>query len=234
MRSAHWLALLCLGSSCADSSGVGTGDVLFDEAFELDEGEEGFVGGFADYPAEDEAIYELSFGWAPLPAEVGPGGGLAIAGNNHSDDLFMYVARAVTGLPPEAAVHVDLEIRIATNAPSDCFGIGGAPGTSVYMKAGAVAAAPSRSLDEDGFFRMDLDKGNQASEGEDMLVLGDIGNELECPDETYAPKTFSLEAFAVRTSATGSLHVVIGTDSGFEGTTALFYDRVAIRITAAE
>jgi hypothetical protein len=104
----------------------------------------------------------------------------------------------------------------------------------VSMKAGAVPAAPSRSLDEDGFWRMDLEKGNQASGGADMPVLGHIGNELECPDETYALKSFSIESFSARTSTSGTLHVVIGTDSGFEGTTTLFYDHVAIRIIAAE
>ena len=54
---------------------------------------EGWTEGFCDYPPSSGISYELMFGWASLPADLPAGGGLRINGNNHSDDLFMYITR---------------------------------------------------------------------------------------------------------------------------------------------
>jgi hypothetical protein len=192
--------------------------------------QEGWNGGFADYPPDSGTGYGLRSEWSALPAEVGPGGGLLVSGNNHSDDLFMYLGRQITGLAPQTTYLLDVVVVIDTNAPSDCGGIGGAPGGSVFFKIGAVPFEPATSLDGLGWLRLNLDKGNQSAGGADMKVVGDIGNTLACPDATYQPKTLTLSAFAVQTGANGSLWVILGTDSGFEGITTLYYDRVAVTL----
>jgi hypothetical protein len=194
---------------------------------------EGWTGGFADYPSGEETFYELAFAQSAMPAEVGPGGGLKSAGNNHSDDLFMFVTKEITGLAANTSYVVSIDARIATNAPGDCSGIGGSPGTSVFFKMGAVAKAPvSAPGGPDGSLtmQMNLDKGNQGSGGADMQVSGDIANTKLCPDETYQLKTLSLTGFSVTSDASGRLWIVLGTDSGFEGTTVLYYDRVTVTI----
>ena len=203
------------------------GTVGFDRTWELDADAEGWSYGFADYPPGQETFYELSCVQATLPAEVGPGGGLKVNGNNHSDDLFSYLFYAVHGLAPQTLYRLHMTVVIDTNAPADCGGIGGSPGTGVFVKLGASAIAPAASVDSNGHLRLNIDKGNQSAGGVDMKVVGDLGNTFTCPDQTYQAKTLSLTGFSVRTSSDGSLWLLFGTDSGFEGITTYYVDRIS-------
>jgi hypothetical protein len=63
-----------------------------------------------------------------------------------------------------------------------------------------------------------------------MQLTGDIANTKLCPDETYQLKTLTLTGFSVTSDASGRLWIVLGTDSGFEGTTALYYDRITVTL----
>jgi hypothetical protein len=126
---------------------------------------------------------------------------------------------------------LDVKVEIGTNAPADCGGIGGAPGPSVYFKIGATPVKPMSTLDTQGFLRLNIDKGNQSVGGADMKLVGDLSNTLLCPDATYQAKTLSLASFHVQSGADGSLWVIVGTDSGFEGITVLYYDRITITLT---
>ena len=104
------------------------------------------------------------------------------------------------------------------------------------MKIGASATAPSAQPDSLGWLRLNLDKGNQSVGGADLKVVGNISNTLPCVTGTAAPyqaKTLTLSNFAVTSSSDGKVFAVLGTDSGFEGVTTLFYDRVSITLTPA-
>jgi hypothetical protein len=192
---------------------------------------EGWQGDFCDYPPASGTGYDLVYRWSALPAEVGPGGGLMMSGNNHSDDLFMYVKRRVTGLAQKASYLFDVAVTIDTNASAVCGGIGGAPGESVFVKIGAVPFEPTSSPDSLGMLTLNLDKGNQSAGGVDMKVAGNISNTLPCPSTTYQSKMLSLAGFSASTSADGDLWIILGTDSGFEGITTLYYDRISVTLT---
>lgn len=192
---------------------------------------EGWQCGFSDYPQGQDTFYELRCQQATLPPEMGAGGAVLMGGNNHSDDLFMYLARQITGLAPSTKYQLDVKVEIGTNAPADCGGIGGAPGPSVYFKIGASPLKPMSALDSQGFLRLNLDKGNQSVGGADLKLVGDLSNTLHCPDASYQAKTLSLASFSVQSSADGSVWVVVGTDSGFEGITVLYYDRITITLS---
>jgi hypothetical protein len=192
---------------------------------------EGWSGEFCDYPPGTGTGYELSYGWAALPASLGSGGGLRQGGNNHSDDLFSYVKHQLTGLSPGTTYRLDIAVIIGTNAPSDCGGIGGSPGTSVFFKIGASTVEPLAALDSRGYLRLNIDKGNQSQGGVDMHVLGHIGNSNTCPNDTYQSKTFTLSSFPVTSSSSGGVWIIAGTDSGFEGITTIYYDRIAVTAT---
>ena len=104
------------------------------------------------------------------------------------------------------------------------------------MKIGASATAPSAQPDSQGLLRLNLDKGHQSVGGADLKVVGNISNTLPCGMGTEAPyqaKTLTLSNFAVTSSNDGKLFAILGTDSGFEGVTTLFYDRVSITLTPA-
>ena len=58
-----------------------------------------------------------------------------------------------------------LEVEIITDVPTNCFGIGGSPGASVYVKAGVSDKEPGRSVDNLNHYRINLDIGNQSNSG---------------------------------------------------------------------
>jgi len=218
-----------LGGATGTAGGAGTGNTSF--VSEFTSGMDGWLSGFSDYPQGEETFYELQCQQAPMPAGLAPGGGVLMQGNNHSDDLFMYLTREVKGLLPATNYLLELRADIGTNAPSDCGGIGGSPGKSVHFKIGASATKPASTTDGQGILRLNLDKGQQSVGGADLKLVGDLGNTLHCPDSTYQAKTLSLSAFSVRSAADGSLWLVVGTDSGFEGTTSLYYDKITVSLT---
>src|SRR5688572_16762834 len=151
----------------ADSEGGGT----VRRTWQFAPGAEGWTHGFADYPVGEEAFHELEFAHRALPPALGGGrSGLYLSGNNHSDDLFMFVKAPVDGLESATAYDVRLQVRIASKAPKGAVGIGGAPGESVVFKAGATAVEPV-PVAVDGTQRMNVDIGSQATGGADAVVL---------------------------------------------------------------
>lgn len=197
-------------------------------SFTFENGVEGWSGGFADYPVGEDEFYEVSFEWAPLPAPLDQNQkALEISGNNHSDDLFMFVKRKIEGLQPSTAYQLTFHVELASNAPDGSFGIGGSPANSVYLKAGATQIEP-KAVQQGEDWQMNIDKGNQSQGGEDMIVLGDIATDQE--DFEYALITRSNEdhPFSVTSDETGSVWVIVGTDSGFEGITTLYYNQIGL------
>jgi hypothetical protein len=200
-------------------------------AFDLDTGARGWEAGFADYPAVDVADFNLESEWGALPAPLASMNGIFISGNNHSDDLFMYIKRRLSGLKPDTRYALSFGVEFATNADSGCSGIGGAPGEGVSVKVGATDDEPEEVIAGGGMIRMNIDHGNQSADGSDAVVIGNIANsQTDCINEIYELKTLDNEAspFEVYTGADGTLWALFATDSGFEGTTGIYYTRLEI------
>jgi len=124
-----------------------------------------------------------------------------------------------------------MTVEFATSAASGCSGIGGPPGESVYLKAGAANFEP-KSEAVDGFFEMNIDKGQQAAGGKDAVVLGHVGNNSgDCTGNTWEYKTLTLDSFTVQTDVWSRIWLIIGTDSGFEGRTTLYYTNIKVKLT---
>lgn len=202
----------------------------------------GWTGGFADFPITangqtlDTSIYEFQTGHRTLPSELGTGKALFIQSHNRSDDVFMFFKRRLTGLQPSKRYQVQYSVRFASSAPSGSFGIGGSPSEAVYVKAGASTTEPL-VVNRNGFMEMNVDKGSQSAGSPTTFVLGNIGVEL-LNGATFAFKTLSSETFnrdvIVETAADGSLWLFVGTDSGFEGLTQLYYDNITVSLTPCE
>ena len=201
-------------------------------SFAFEDGAEGWTAGFADYPVDfDPSIYELDSGHRPLPDGL-EGHGLYMQGHNRSDDLFMFIKRQVDGLKPGAEYAAVLTLDLATNVPAGLVGIGGSPGESVFVKAGASTVEPVTPEDDGGYFRMNIDKGNQSSGGESMVVVGHVAHPAVTGEE-YRIKTLDNSASPVKVTADGEgrLWLIVGTDSGFEGLSAFYYSRIACTLT---
>lgn len=202
--------------------------------FDFRNGAQGWRGGFTDYPAGQEEFFELESGIRQLPSEIGSGTGFLLSGNNHSDDLFMFLKRrlsAADGIAANQTYQVRLRIVVASNAPSGAFGIGGSPGESVYLKAGASGAEP-RPVVRKGEVHLNVDKGNQSHGGKAASVVGTIGNGTEPggADPYISLTRTHVHEFQATASSAGDLWLMVGTDSGYEGTTALYYQRIEVEL----
>ena len=196
---------------------------------------EGWTVGFADLPiGHDQSIFELDYGHRPLPDGL-EGSGVYVQGHNRSDDLFMFLKRQVGGLRPNAAYAVSVSLDLATNVPTATLGIGGSPGESVFVKAGASTIEPLTGEDRNRYLRMNIDKGNQANGGEDMVVLGNVANG-EVLNREYRIKTLDNVdlLLSVSTDGEGKVWLIVGTDSGFEGLSALYYSRISYTLSIVE
>ncbi len=224
MRRRRWVALAAaLACGCSEADRLG-----YD--FDFAQGPQGWTAGFADYPAGDEGSYLLRSDYRSLPEPLDTSrSALFISGVNRSDDLFMFY-KGQAGLRPNTGYRVTFEVEIATAVPSGCVGVGGAPGESVWVKAGATVLEPQPFVDEAGYYRMNVDKGAQASGGENAVVLGDITSSQTCGEAPHwgLKRLSSPEPIHVATDDDAVAWVFVGTDSGFESLTALFYTRVAV------
>ena len=205
-------------------------EVTFDFMFESDS--EGWTVDFADLPVDhDQSIFELDHGYRTLPDGL-EGGGIYVRGHNRSDDLFMFLKRRVGGLRPKAAYGVSVSLDLATNVPPGLAGIGGAPGESVYVKAGASTVEPDTVEGSGRHLRLNIDKGNQSQGGESMVVLGNVANPKVSGREFRIKTLDSMDLpLYVETDDEGRLWLIVGTDSGFEGLSALYYARITYVLT---
>ena len=114
---------------------------------------------------------------------------------------------AIACLTATYAVFTSLDL--ATNVPSGSLGIGGSPGESVFVKAGASIVEP---VAEGENLRMNIDKGNQANGGESMVVLGNVAHP-EVVGEEYRIKSLDNADNPVNatTDAKGGLWLIVGT-----------------------
>jgi hypothetical protein len=129
-------------------------------------------------------------------------------------------------------------IVLASNAPSGALGIGGAPGESVFLKAGASTMEPEVYLDSDtDYYLVNVDKGSgNSGSGTEASVVGNIANGLSAEEiDLENPPYVSLERqheheYTVTASPDGQLWLLVGTDSGFEGLTAIYYQSISVTL----
>ena len=126
------------------------------------------------------------------------------------------------GLTPGATYAVSVWVDLATNVPTGSVGIGGFPGASVFVKAGASAIEPDTFEDSNSYLRMSIDKGNQSRGAESMGAPGSVAHP-EVKDREYRIKTLDSLGLPLSVDADdeGRIWLVMGTDSGFEGLTRL-------------
>ena len=206
--------------------------------FHFERGNEGWEAGFADLPVDpDPLLYELAADHRALPPGL-IGNGLFIQGHNRSDDLLMFFTRPVHGFAPGGDYTVAFNIDLVTSVEGGGVGIGGAPGESVFVKAGAAGVEPMPAAVVDNFLRLNVDLGNQSSEGTSGIVLGNVALPDGAPRTAagWGVKTLGLDgrAVAVSADASGTIWLIVGTDSGFEGLTTLYYARIGVDIRPAD
>ena len=230
--------LLLNGCSTDSMAELENSDAGFDYVFKFSETENNYwSAGFSDYPAGQEEMFRLRHASRPLPEETGQvKSSLMLSGHNYSDDLFMYLYRKIENLRPNTTYSISFNVELASNAPRHSLGIGGSPGASVYLKAGAFSYAPERKremMGDHAYWQVNFDKGNQAQGGKDVAVLGHVGTDQNNFTYTLIERNSS-EPLAATTNKEGELWILIGTESGFEGETTLYFTHVRLEMEQDE
>lgn len=194
--------------------------------FDFETGDSGFTPIDADYPVGNgvDEFYELQHSWGAVPDG---GSGLFLSGNNHSDDLFMGYVKKLTGFQPEQLYAFRVSFRLATNVAGGLIGVGGSPGSSVFVKGGITANEPKSIADDMQQHRLNIDKGNQGAGGCDMRLLGNLEKEETLRPGEYEWKNFAFTMLA-ETNAEGCVYLILETDSGFEAVSAYYLDDISV------
>ena len=231
MKKNVWMlsALLGVGLWSCDQDKDVNGMKLVDSDFE--KSTDGWVADFAEYSTEqDSAMFEFNARLAALPSPLDTTKkAFRVQSHNRSDDVFMFLKKKISGLDPARTYKVTYEIDLGTNYPKGSVGIGGSPAEAVYFKVGASPNEPVRKL-ADGFYGVTIDKGQQAVGGKEMAVIGNVSNGVDSTVYKLVQRSNIEAPVTVKPNEKGEIWLCVGTDSGFEGLTVLYYDRIKVTI----
>jgi hypothetical protein len=208
---------------------------LFSETFEFNQSDFNWTAGFSDYPPADSTSYELKFAYTEEPSGTRQMS-MMLSGNNHSDDLFMFIKKKVSGFRPSTEYTLTFDVEFATEAKEGSVGIGGSPGEGVFLKVGASAMEP-KSVIDGNYYVMNIDKGNQSTSGQDMIMIGDIAAPASSSGYTLITRTNTTSngmPLTVKSNSAGELWLIVGTDSGFEGITNIYYTKILVVFSASK
>jgi hypothetical protein len=235
-RAGHYFCFVLFVFLASCSTGPEDSIQIVSHTFDFSESQYDWTHGFSDFPSspDDSAFYELKFCYANLDTGAHA---LMLSGNNHSDDLFMFIKKKLTGFEPNRTYTVTFEVELASDATEGSLGAGGSPGESVFLKVGATGIEP-KSVIDNNFHVMNIDKGAQAESGEDMLTVGDIATPQNSTGYTIINRSNSTanysHPFVAVSNSKGELWLIVGTDSGFEGVTTVYYTSISAVFSTAQ
>ena len=196
---------------------------------------DGWVAVFADYNAKSkkEGFYgEIRKSDKKDSQETG----FFLSSMNRADDVFMGVTRKIPLNTKASNLSIIYTVKMATNVSGGCIGQGGSPTDSVFFKVGAVQMKPQVEFESPDFWHLvNVDKGNQATSGKNMTVIGTLKNP-NLPDDCVGNVEYKQMTLTGKFRAEASnvysdeIWLIIGTgyskfnvvDSGFEGRTSYY------------
>jgi hypothetical protein len=191
---------------------------------------QGWTAMFSDYPKGEELYYELTYQHTRLPSPLDTNMmAVMISGNNHSDDLFSCIFKKLDGFVAGRTYQVTFDIDLASSVPSNAIGIGGSP--DLALGAGGISYQPKNNLDESNWYRPNFTvKLQSALSNEIMQVIGKIGVTDTTTVFTLINRNNLDKPIMLTTDEYGELWLLIGTDSGFEGKTTLYFKSITVRL----
>ncbi|NJM26900.1 MAG: hypothetical protein HC859_16945 [Bacteroidia bacterium] len=226
LRVIFFVCLAWMASGCLDASSDSF--FVFSSNYDFAESQHGWLGDFADYPEGDSIAFELAFDYGNLPVNLGEDRkALMLSGNNLNGDLFMFVKRRLSGFVPNTDYTLVFDLELASTAPTGSTGIDGYPGEGVYVKVGAVGTEPRKVLTA-GSYVMNIDKGNQGTDGADMITVGNIAVSEFTNAYTIISRTNAQETipFVVQSNSNGEIWLIVGVDSSYKGATTVYFTRL--------
>jgi hypothetical protein len=198
--------------------------------FDFNQSAENWEVFFSDYPIGEEDFYELEFShsYLPQPLDVTKMS-VKISGNNHSDDLLSFIVRKFENLKPNTVYSVTFNVELASNATTNGIGIGGSP--DLALGFGGLAYQPANNINQ-GYYRPNFISLLQSGGSNEVIKsAGRIGVSPDSPAAfTLINRNNLSEPIQLKTNGDGELWLMIGTDSGFEGPTMLYFKSINIRM----
>ncbi len=186
---------------------------------------------FAEYPPDQTDFYELDSGIKTLPEPLDQNkSGFMLSGNNHSDALQMFLVKKIEGLDSTATYEVNVKAELASQYPDGSVGAGGSPANAVHLVAHACGGGYELIEGESGNVQIEFDK---ESYGYTQIEMGDIAIP-EDHDNYEMIQREGNSTQAIRPNNKGEIWMLIGTWSGFEGITTLYYTSFKITFTEVE
>lgn len=225
--------ILAIFSACKMDENEVAPLLVFSTIYDFNNDEQGWIHGFADYPAgpDDSTLYELTYAYTDQPGDSRKS--LMLSGKNLNEDLFMYLKKEITGLKPDTEYTITFSIEMASDLTKSTIE-GSGSSESVYLKAGATMVEP-KTIKESGYYLVNIDKGNQSISGQDMTTLGEAVSSGSTIGYTIITKsnTMANSRYIARSNNDGVIWLIIGTDSGFLGKTTLYYTKVNVYFSAS-
>jgi hypothetical protein len=193
---------------------------------------DGWSAVFAEYPERDEAIYELSSGLKNLPEPLDQSSkGYMLSGHNRSDALQMFVKKQLTGLNPNTRYTIETEVELASKYPNGSVGIGGSPGNAVHLVSKFAMNGYTLVNDKESNIQLKANKEEGNPDSVCELELGDVSTTSDEYVYKLVDRKKSSDSSVITSDKDGKLWTVVGTWSGFEGLTTLYYTRIKIILT---
>ncbi len=196
---------------------------IFIQEFDFSGGPEGWSAEFTEYPLgetpESDSVYKWSASLSPLPGSGRPA--ILLTCDNLSGDIFMFLKRKITDLRPNTNYSIVYEISLATNSIA---------GQALVLKAGASDLEP-RKVIENGYYSLNIDKGEDFASGENLHSFGDIGGISPSSDSyvTVSKGNASLnQPILATTNSKGELWLIVGTDCMYTGLSSVYFARISV------
>lgn len=241
------VAIVLPFTSCNDDETISPKSIVFETDFNKVASEkitlhaedalpaaDGWSAFFTEYPEGEHEFYELTSGIKNLPEPLDQSKkAFMLSGNNHSDALQMWLVKQLSGLAPDTKYLVETEVELASKYFDGSVGIGGSPGNSVHLvsKFATNGYTIEKGKSAGDNLKLVLNKVENTPESVLEYELGDVA----ILGDQYVYKLISRKKSSgtsvIQSDNDGKLFAIVGTWSGFEGISTLYYTRIKITLT---
>jgi len=220
--------------------------------FDFETGWQGWAPIFVGIPinkeeGDDLAEVDTVSDHRSLPDGVGKNDdALFFSGSTGSAGMRLFFKRHIEGFEPGTTYRVQFDVEIASQAPVNCIGAGGSSGAT-RVAAAAIPVEPDRKIEKGRLVNTyvfntavekALDLSGPASEPPN---IGTIANGISCAEAHEMGLPWRLKRlqsgsnfWRVTADESGSVWLLVGIWTGFEGRVSLYFSEVTARFEAVD
>ncbi len=213
------ISLFLTGCSLDSDDTLGPG-LLVERSF-FDEGDEGWIAEFADYPEGLEDSMKLAYRPSPLfvSESIGNVSAFKQSGYATNSDLFMFVKQQISGLQPNSRYTIKIEVELNSQLKEEYTGDLDNVEYGSFLKVGAFKSEPKTTIVQDddnpdiSLIKTDFDKGEDDQGGQDMTMIGRLAYTGIGEKPVLMNGSNSDFPIYVATDAEGKLWIAVGIDT---------------------